>query len=85
MDLEPQTVAEGVAEGVSEAASRNDIPGQRIAFSGRHPWAQVLDGPALGGLHQLVYGTLPVVCSSAHHYRASKVGAVSVDLSAKVE
>jgi hypothetical protein len=83
--LEPQTVAERVSERLAEASRRDDVPRQRITFSGRHPWAQVLDCPALGSLNQLMNRPLPLVGACAYYYSTGEVGTVSVHLRAEVK
>ena len=61
MHLQPQAVAQRMAERVPEPAGGDHLARQRVGLPPGHPGAHLAAGPRLRRLHQRIDGTLPVV------------------------
>ena len=84
--LEPEAVAQRVAERLAEAARRDDVAGQRVGLAARHPGPELLRRALRCASRTSSYIVRwRVVGRAPDHHRAGEVGAVSVDLRAEVD
>src|SRR5260221_1846775 len=85
MALQPDPVAQRMAERLLVSRRRDDVPRQRVGFAPREAGPDRLASDALRPLHDLVDLPLPDIRRGADDHRTGQIGTVALELGAEIQ